>query len=114
MNRTTVAGALVALVGFGFMASGAVSASGASEAIAAAVSDSARPATDTARDNDRKPSEMLSFAGVKAGDRVADYAAGSGYFTRLFAGVVGPTGHAYAVVPSALFVYPSVERSIPR
>jgi len=94
------------------MAGGALSAPGASEANAAAVSDSARPAMDTARDTDRKPAEMLSFAGTKPGDKVADYAAGSGYFTRLFAAVVGPTGHVYAVVPSALFIYPNIVKGI--
>jgi predicted methyltransferase len=105
-------GSFVALLGLASMAGGAVSGAGASEAIGVAVSDSGRPTTDTARDNDRKPAEMLAFAGIKPGDKVADYAAGSGYFTRLFAGVVGPTGHVYAVVPSALFVYPNIVKGI--
>ena len=35
-----------------------------------AVSDSARPATDTARDAARKPAEMLAFAGVRPGQVV--------------------------------------------
>ena len=55
---------------------------------------------------------MLSFAGIKPGDKVADYAAGSGYFTRLFASVVGPKGHVYAAVPSALFIYPNIVKGI--
>jgi predicted methyltransferase len=70
-----------------------------SKEIAAAVADSTRPATDTSRDANRKPAETLAFTGVKPGDRVADYAAGNGYFTRLFSGVVGSTGHVYAVMP---------------
>jgi predicted methyltransferase len=70
------------------------------------------PATDTAWDADRKPAETLAFAGVRTGDKVADYAAGSGYFTRLFADVVGPGGHLYAVVPSPLFVYPNIVKGI--
>jgi predicted methyltransferase len=70
-----------------------------SKEIAAAVADSARPATDTERDANRKPAETLVFAGVKPGDRVADYAVGNGYFTRLFTGVVGAAGHVYATVP---------------
>ncbi|MDB5975377.1 MAG: putative methyltransferase [Nevskia sp.] len=78
------------------------------EAIASAVADASRPATDTARDADRKPAESLAFAGVKPGDKVADYAAGSGYFTRLFADVVGPGGHVYALVPGSLFTFPSI------
>jgi predicted methyltransferase len=65
--------------------------------IATAVSDPSRPAEDVARDADRKPTATLAFAGVKPGDKVADYIANSGYFTRLLAGVVGPKGHVYAV-----------------
>jgi predicted methyltransferase len=77
-------------------------------AIEAAIADPTRPATDTARDANRKPAAMLTFAGVKPGDRVADYAAGSGYFTRLFAHAVGPSGHVYASVPSGLLQYPNI------
>ncbi|HEY1962555.1 MAG TPA: hypothetical protein VGG69_09065, partial [Rhizomicrobium sp.] len=40
--------------------------------IAAAVADKARPAEDVARDSDRKPAEMLIFAGIKPGDAVVD------------------------------------------
>lgn len=69
----------------------------ASAGIAAAVADSRRPAADRARDADRKPAEMLAFAGVKPGQKVADLFPGGGYFTRLFSGAVGPTGAVYAV-----------------
>jgi predicted methyltransferase len=61
-----------------------------------AVSDSARPATDTARDAARKPAEMLVFAGVKPGQAVVDLLPGGGYFTRVFAKAVGPKGRVYA------------------
>jgi predicted methyltransferase len=81
-------------------------------AIAAAVADPARPVADTERDANRKPSVMLSFSAIKPGDRVADYAAGGGYFTRLFAHVVGPSGHVYASVPSPLFQYPNIVKGI--
>jgi predicted methyltransferase len=84
----------------------------ASAAIAAAIADPARPATDTSRDANRKPAETLAFAGVKPGDKVGDYAAGAGYFTRLFASIVGPSGHVYASVPSALFQYPNIVKGI--
>jgi predicted methyltransferase len=82
------------------------------DAIAAAVTDRSRPATDTIRDENRKPRETLEFAGVKPGDRIADYAAGAGYFTRLFADIVGPGGHVYASVPNALFKYPNIVKGI--
>ena len=68
-------------------------------AVKAAVSDAARPAEDTARDADRKPAEMLVFAGIKPGMRVMDMIPGGGYFTRLFAKAVGPTGYVYAYQP---------------
>ena len=64
----------------------------------AAVADSARPAADTARDADRKPAEMLDFAGVKPGQTVADFIPGGGYFTRIFSKAVGPKGKVYAVI----------------
>lgn len=92
--------------------SAAPAEAGAAPAIAAAVNDPTRPATDTARDANRKPAETLMFAGVRPGEVVADYAAGSGYFTRLFADVVGPQGHVYSVVPSELFVYPNIVKGI--
>lgn len=75
----------------------AAQAATAAAPIAAAIADSSRPAEDIARDAARKPAATLAFAGVKPGDKVADYIANSGYFTRLLAGVVGPKGHVYAV-----------------
>lgn len=80
--------------------------------IAAAIADPARPAADIERDANRKPGEVLAFAGVKLGDRVADYAAGNGYFTRLFSGVVGSQGHVYASVPASLFQYENIVKGI--
>jgi predicted methyltransferase len=80
--------------------------------IATAIADPDRPATDTQRDANRKPATVLAFSGVKSGDKIADYAAGAGYFTRLFAKIVGPDGHVYASVPSALFQYPNIVKGI--
>src|SRR5579871_6979252 len=76
-----------------------------SAAIAAAVADSSRPDSDTTRDADRKPEQTLAFSGIKPGDKVADYVADAGYFTRLFASDVGSTGHVYAVEPTAFFKF---------
>lgn len=69
---------------------------------AAAVSDPARPAVDTARDAERKPAEMLAFAKLKPGQTVIDYIPGKGYFTRLFSAAVGPRGSVYAVTPQVM------------
>jgi predicted methyltransferase len=76
---------------------------GVSATLAAAVADSSRPQSDTARDAERKPEQTLAFSGVKPGDRVADYVADTGYFTRLFSSIVGPKGHVYAVEPTEFF-----------
>jgi len=65
--------------------------------IAAAVSDSARPASDTERDANRKPGATLAFAGVKPGMTVLELAPGKGYYTRLLSAVVGPEGKVFAV-----------------
>ena len=97
-----LAAALVALPAY------AQEPSQAEKTFAAAIADPSRPATDIERDINRKPAETLAVTGVKPGDVVADYAAGQGYFTRLFANVVGPKGRVYAVVPSELFVYPNI------
>lgn len=72
----------------------------APDPIAAAIADPGRPAADTARDASRKPAETLAFAGVRPGDKVAELLPGGGYFTRLIAKIVGPTGHVYALVPA--------------
>jgi len=70
-----------------------------SPAVAAAVADSARPAADVARDAVRKPAQIVAFAGVKRGDKVAEIMPGGGYFTRILAKTVGPKGHVYGLVP---------------
>jgi len=93
-------------------ASYALSADIPQQTLGSAVLDSARPATDMARDADRRPAETLAFVGIKPGDKIADYAAGAGYFTRLFAAAAGPGGHVYSSVPSPLFKYPNIVKGI--
>ena len=68
--------------------------------ITAAVADKNRPAADTARDADRKPAEMVAFAGIKPGMVVVDLIPFSGYFSRIFAAAVGPKGHVYSFNPT--------------
>ncbi len=76
-------------------------AAGTPAYVTAAVSDSARPAGDVARDAARKPTDMVIFAGIKPGDSVLEILPGGGYFTRIFSKVIGPGGHLYAAVPDA-------------
>ena len=83
-----------------------------STAVTMAVADPSRPDSDTSRDADRKPAQTLAFSGIKPGDKVADYVADTGYFTRLFASVVGSTGHVYAVEPTEFFKYQSFPKAV--
>lgn len=62
----------------------------------AAVADTGRPEADTKRDENRKPAEMLAFAGITPGKVVVDLLPGTGYFTRIFAEAVEPGGRVYA------------------
>lgn len=68
---------------------------------AAILADPGRPEADRVRDADRKPAEVVRFAGVKAGDKVAELAPGGGYFTRILSGAVGAKGIVYAVARQA-------------
>jgi predicted methyltransferase len=70
-------------------------------AVAAAVADGGRPATDSARDAIRKPADVLTFADVKPGARIAELFPGGGYYTRLLSVLTGKDGHVYALVPPA-------------
>jgi predicted methyltransferase len=83
-----------------------------SAALAAAVGDPSRPDSDTIRDAARKPEQTLAFSGIRSGDKVADYVADAGYFTRLFSSVVGSKGHVYAVEPTAFFKYQSFPKAV--
>ncbi len=77
----------------------ALAAGSASQQLAAAVADSARPEADRARDADRKPAELISLTGIHEGAKVAEILPGGGYFTRIFSKLVGPQGVVYAWVP---------------
>ncbi len=91
------------------LATGFVAALGAPDAIAAhttpayvtaAIDDTARPDEDKKLDEERLPSDMLAFAGIKPGMKVMDLIPGRGYFTRLFAKAVGDKGYVYSYQPT--------------
>ena len=67
--------------------------------VAAAVADPGR-ADDKDADARRHIAEVISFSGVKPGDKVVDLIPGSGYFTKIFSKVVGPKGHVYMIWPN--------------
>lgn len=73
--------------------------------IEGALADAGRPAEEKARDAARKPGELLDWAGVKPGDKVADLVMGGGYFTRILSAAVGPKGHVYAYQPQEFIAF---------
>ena len=76
------------------------SSSKVSPVLTAAVAESTRPEADRTRDADRKPAELMAFAGIKSGDKIADMLPGGGYFTRIFSKAVGDKGTVYAMAPA--------------
>ena len=89
---------LVAVLCFGL--AGVATAGALPKNIAAALADKGRPAADASRDPVRHPGELLAFAGVKPGARVADFIIGGGYFTRILSVAVGPKGSVTAYQPA--------------
>lgn len=75
-----------------------------SPAITKALADPAR--ADQAGDDARRhAAEVIAFSGAKPGSTVVDIIPGAAYWTRIFTGVVGPTGHVWAVWPNAAAGY---------
>jgi predicted methyltransferase len=93
------------------LAAGLVSAGVASAAVAAttipayvttAVANPNRPDADKQRDDSRKPADTIAFSGMKPGWVIADFIPGTGYYDRIFSGVVGAKGHVYGFYPAEL------------
>jgi predicted methyltransferase len=73
--------------------------------IAKAVAAPERSAKDRERDAQDKPAELLAFAGVKPGMKVADFFGGGGYWSELLARAVGPTGSVTLVNNPGYFYF---------
>ena len=69
-----------------------------------AIDDPAR-AADRKDDARRQIAAVMTFAGVKPGDKVLELDPGSGYWTRVFSRIVGPNGHVYTVWPDEMAKY---------
>lgn len=69
--------------------------------VAAALADPARSPASRALDDSRKPGDVLAFAGFHAGQVVADWGAGGGYYSELIADLVGPGGKVIALADPA-------------
>jgi predicted methyltransferase len=68
-----------------------------SSTIRAAVESSARTDEQRARDAGRKPAEVLTLAGVDAGDVVIEFGAFGHYYTTMLVEAVGQSGHVHMV-----------------
>jgi predicted methyltransferase len=75
-------------------------ASAPKDRFAEIVAEADRLADDRALDRGRHPAELLSFAGVNEGMRVAEVGAWKGYTADLLARAVGDAGRVYAVDPA--------------
>ncbi|QSX35775.1 class I SAM-dependent methyltransferase [Shewanella sedimentimangrovi] len=62
-----------------------------------ALSHQQRPANDKARDDNRKPTEILALVDIRPGMSVVDYIAGQGYYSELFARILDNQGVLYSV-----------------
>src|ERR1700733_7114038 len=103
MTRSLVATVFAAVV---LSTTGAMAAEAVPPAVATAVADSSRPDADKQRDANRKPAEVVAFAGVKPGMTVAELGPGGGYYTRILAKSVGPKGKVYALLTPAAAARP--------
>jgi predicted methyltransferase len=77
---------------FGESASPSVDAAG----VRALLEARSRPEADRARDEGRKPADVVAFLGIEPGMTVIDLIAASGYYTEVLALAVGPDGRVYA------------------
>lgn len=100
MRRARWAGLLLGLL----LLAEPAAAIDASAAIEAAIADPARPAGERAADARRKPAEVLALFRLEPGQRVLDMVAGTGYYSRLIADVIGPGGTVFAQSTEGLIV----------
>lgn len=64
---------------------------------ARAIASPARTPENRALDEGRKPMDVLSFAGFRPGEVVADFGAGGGYYSELISSAVGANGRVLAL-----------------
>ena len=72
------------------------------DALQAAVANPTRPEEARAKDESRKPAEVLAFLGLKPGDTAADVISGGGYWAEIMAGAIGETGSVTALEPEQI------------
>lgn len=65
------------------------------------------PARGADRNDDarRRMAAIMVFTEVKPGQKVLELVPGSGYWTRVFSGIVGQQGHVYTIWPNEMMSY---------
>ncbi|MBF8292422.1 MAG: methyltransferase protein, partial [Steroidobacteraceae bacterium] len=99
MRRHLFAAALM------FLVSAPLQAADLPANITAAVAAAERSDKDRERDVHDRPAELLVFAGIMPGMKIADVFGGGGYWTELMARTVGPEGHVRLVNNSPYFAF---------
>lgn len=79
--------------------------------IKAAIAHPDRPEGDIARDADRKPYDVLLFAGIHPGDTVLDLNSGAGYYSEILSHFVGDEGKVYAHNGSVYWAF--MQKTVP-
>lgn len=111
MNRLVALLALAASCG----ASPSALAAGHEEihpSIKAALEHPDRPAKDRERDATRQPGAVLEFFGVRPGQTLIEYFAGSGITAEILARIVGPRGKVYMQNPSWALERPTLVKAL--
>lgn len=98
---------------FGLFAGGPAVAQDIPDYVTAAVADPAR-AADAEDDARRQIVEIMAFSKVKPGDTVLELVPGSGYWSRVFSGIVGPEGKVYLAVPTPMEKYSEETKALPQ
>jgi len=95
--RKLVASVLLAIAAPSLFVAITASAGAPSEGYQKAVAHEGRSAADRERDARELPAEVMEFAGIKPGMKVADVLGGGGYYSELVSYVVSPKGEVLLV-----------------
>lgn len=95
--KSIISGAVLSTsVAFAAISASIPAAADSHEHIVAAVNNDARPEQEVARDVNRKPVDVLVFAGVEPGMTVLDLNSAAGYYSEILSHAVGEEGTVYA------------------
>jgi len=99
MNSRQIPGNATLLAAIALGALSATTLFAAHHTLAERIASETRSAEDRARDDGRRPAEVLQFLGVEEGMRVVDIMAAGGWYTEVLSLAVGPEGRVVAQNP---------------